>query len=146
MFYGEYAANSFLSDYIDCYWSMQGFIQEEETKIISIYPDGCIDIIVNLGDPIYRPGLAKSLLLSKYVVGAMSNPGSVELTGEVSIFGIRFRPGGAYPFLEIPLKNLTDKVADLLFISKRVARELDSDRLSEALYNLDFSVLDNSLS
>ena len=105
MFYDEYAPNSFLSDYIECYWSMQGVIQEEETKIISIYPDGCVDIIVNLGDPIYRPGMVKSLLPSKYVVGAMSNPVSVELTGEVSIFGIRFKPGGAYPFLEIPIKN-----------------------------------------
>ena len=70
----------------------------------------------------------------------------MELTGEVSIFGIRFRSGGAYPFLEVPLKNLTDKAAGLLHISKRVARELDSDRLSEALYNLDFSALDNCLS
>ncbi|MFC1958611.1 DUF6597 domain-containing transcriptional factor, partial [Chloroflexota bacterium] len=145
MFYEEYAPKSFLFDYLECYWGIQGFVRKEETEITSIFPDGCVDIIINLGDPMYRLGVAKNLLPSKYVVGAMSKPIAVELTGKVKIVGMRFKPGGAYPFLETPIKKLTDKTIDLFSVSEILAEKLASDRLSECLHNLAFSVLENSV-
>jgi AraC-like DNA-binding protein len=63
-----------------------------------VLPDGSNDVIVDLsGDP--RP----------FVVGAMRQAEVVPLAAHVDLLGVRFRPGGAVPFLDVPLHELTDR-------------------------------------
>jgi methylphosphotriester-DNA--protein-cysteine methyltransferase len=52
-------------------------------------------------------------------------------TGRVDLFGIRFHPSGAFPFLRIPLVELTDQVEALDSIVGREAHEM-SDAIAAA--------------
>jgi AraC-like DNA-binding protein len=60
-------------------------------------PDGCADVIAGVA------GSAEPL-----VVGTMRTARVIPLTGAVDLFGVRFRPGCALPFLDTPLHELTD--------------------------------------
>jgi AraC-like DNA-binding protein len=60
-------------------------------------PDGCADVIAGV------TGSAEPL-----VVGPMRSARVVPLSGPVDLFGVRFRPGCALPFLDAPLVELTD--------------------------------------
>jgi hypothetical protein len=40
--------------------------------------------------------------------------------------GIRFHPGGTFPFFRIPMHDLTDKVVELGALSSRFEQELIS--------------------
>lgn len=61
-----------------------------------IVPDGCIDILVSMGEA------------SAHVVGTMTRP---LLSGgrAVATAAVRFRPGGAAPFLGVAAHELTDR-------------------------------------
>jgi AraC-like DNA-binding protein len=77
---------------VECYWSIQG-----PPAIDRILPDGCADIIVDLGTSPHA-----------FVAGTMSTALVTPSAGS-PLFGIRFRPGAAFPFLGAPLRELTDQ-------------------------------------
>lgn len=58
------------------------------------------------------------------VVGTMTRAEHHALGGGVDLLGIRFHPGGAYPFLRIAAEELTDASSDLDQVSRALAREL----------------------
>lgn len=51
-------------------------------------------------------------------------PFVVKPTGTVQVFGIRFAPGGALPFLSVPPGELTDRIVPLDEASRGLEREL----------------------
>jgi hypothetical protein len=63
-----------------------------------VMPDGCIDILVDCaaGAP-------------AVVVGAMTRAQVVVFDAPVQLIAVRFRPGGAVPFLRLPVDELTDQ-------------------------------------
>ena len=63
-----------------------------------VLPDGCADVIAGIDG---LPGPA--------AVGTMRTAAVYPLAGAVDLFGIRFHPGGALPFLGVPLGELTDR-------------------------------------
>jgi AraC-like DNA-binding protein len=66
-----------------------------------VLPDGCIDVMVDLADP----GLL--------VVGTMTRALSVEAGALACLAAVRFRPGGAVPFLRIAAHELTDRSVEV---------------------------------
>jgi AraC-like DNA-binding protein len=85
-----------LEPWIECYWSIQA--ADVPSMASRILPDGCADLIVGIsGHP--RP----------MVVGAMRTAAVFPLVGRIDLFGVRFRPGGAFPFFEVPLGEFTDR-------------------------------------
>jgi AraC-like DNA-binding protein len=84
-----------LAPWVACYWSIRA--TDAPSLPNRVLPDGCADIIVGIsGDP------------QAVVVGAMRTAAVVSLAGRVDMFGVRFRPGGAWPFLGVALGELTD--------------------------------------
>lgn len=79
-----------------------------------VVADGAVDLIVCRGTPVHP--LAASLPGSEprddlgpvYVVGARLVPVCIQLQPGTHLAGIRFRPGGAYPFLGTELSALRD--------------------------------------
>jgi AraC-like DNA-binding protein len=63
-----------------------------------ILPDGCADIIMDLGTSPHA-----------FVVGTMSTALLTPRAEHASLFGIRFRPGAAFPFLGVPMREITDQ-------------------------------------
>jgi len=81
---------------VECYWALTA--EQASPWKSRILPDGSNDLIIDLSaEP--RP----------FVVGAMRRADVVPLSGRVDLLGVRFRPGGALPFLRVPLNQLTDK-------------------------------------
>jgi AraC-like DNA-binding protein len=94
--YAETRPHSSLAPYVACYWSITATDAPAATD--RILPDGCADIIVDLAAEPYA-----------FVVGTMSTALLAPRASRVDLFGIRFRPGGALPFLNVPLREVTDQ-------------------------------------
>ncbi len=89
-------------------------------------PDGCIELIFNLADPFKRYHANNNIELqpATLIAGQMQRFAMIEPTGGIKLFGIRFHPGGAYPFLQLPLNELTDQIINFENIMNRLGREL----------------------
>lgn len=69
---------------------------------LRILPDGCIDLIVNVSEP-----------STSVVVGTMTRAMVFDPPRKVRMAGVRFRPGGAAPFLRVAAEELTDAAVEL---------------------------------
>jgi AraC-like DNA-binding protein len=98
--YTEEAPSADLAPWVACYWSIRADCSAPLPN--RILPDGCVDIVVDLAGEA-RP----------FFVGAMRTAGIAAVAGRVDLFGIRFRPGRALPFVDAPLRELTDRQVDL---------------------------------
>jgi hypothetical protein len=87
------------SQWIECYWQIQSdrVLPEHFNRIL---PNGCIDIIFNLGD---LPSRVEGDLprLRSFVVGQMRKPITVWQDGAIDLVGIRFRLGSACNVLRV---------------------------------------------
>lgn len=124
--YREHAPSPSLADVVQCYWTSRSAAPLVAPHASSVLPDGCMDVIFNLGDP-PLPG-AQDAALRSYVIGAMRTPLQVRMAGTVDLLGIRFRPGGAAAFVRAPAGELTDRSVALREFWRRTAE------LEERLY------------
>jgi AraC-like DNA-binding protein len=93
--YREIIPHRALRPFVDRLWMISPDAGVGEPRLV--LPDGCIDLMVNLDD-----GRAE-------VVGTMTRALAVEAGELGSIAAVRFRPGGAVPFLRIAADELTDR-------------------------------------
>ena len=77
-----------------------------------VLPDGCMDVLFSLGGP-PREETAAGAPPARYVVGAMTRPLDVRHAGALDLVGVRFRPGAAPGFVDVPAGELTDGIAPL---------------------------------
>ena len=82
-----------------------------------ILPDGTMALIINLGD---SQSLCASddldrhtLFHHSWISGERTTPIVIDESGYVHLVGIRFRAGGAWPFLGMPLREFSDQVVEL---------------------------------
>ena len=116
--YAEEAPSAALAPWVACYWTMHA--RDASPVTSRVLPDGCADVIVDLSA---RP--------DPYVVGTMRRALVVPFAGRVDMFGVRFRPGGALPFLGASLAELCDRRVPLDALWGGVAGEL-ADALASA--------------
>jgi AraC-like DNA-binding protein len=101
-----------------------------------LIPDGAIEIIVDLGErskKLYADErTAKAVDFRRaWISGMRSRPIIIEAQQDASLLIIRFRPGGATPFLRFASEGIADLVASLDDVLGRVA-ELLRERVLEA--------------
>lgn len=137
--YREHAPSAALSDLVQCYWTSRSAAPLGAAQVTRVLPDGCMDIIFNLGDP-PRADASPEHALRSFVVGAMRTPLEVRSSGAVDMLGVRFRPGGAAAFVGPPAGELTDRAADLRDLW-RDAREVE-ERLHDAPPRLRIALLE----
>lgn len=102
-----------LADVVQCCWIQRGwFAPASAPTLARVLPDGCMDIIVSLGDA-PQPLDASPQSSRAFVVGTMTRRQIFVLEGRVDMIAIRFRPGGARPFLSVPAHELVDLSAPL---------------------------------
>jgi AraC-like DNA-binding protein len=107
MLYKEFAPRPELATYIDAYWSVQGIGQT--MSLNKILPDGCVDIILNLGEAL---GDMKSG--NAYLIGAMTTPIENRVSPETKLMGVRFKPAGFWAFYQFSsLHEITDTDVEL---------------------------------
>ena len=91
-----------LASYIDAYWSVNGAGHGPVTN--RILPDGCVDIIFNLGedDEVMKSGKA-------YLVGTMTRAFDTTVSPGSRLVGIRFKPAAFAAFYKFSsLHEITD--------------------------------------
>jgi AraC-like DNA-binding protein len=113
--YRELRAHGELGQYVECFW----FLEEGAgTKgagcpVERLLPIGSIEVVLHRRSPFrqWSPEGAPQRLAPGVVAGQLTGPLYIQPEGPIATMGIRFRPGGAYPFLGLPLDALTDRLA-----------------------------------
>lgn len=95
----EYRPPAALAPYVECFWSRGLAEPDEAYGTHRVLPDGCLDIIFSGRRAV--------------VVGAMTRPLLIPARGVETVLGVRFLPGMATAFLQVPAAALTDIVAPL---------------------------------
>lgn len=121
-----------LQPYIYAYWQ----VAWEKTSAASgwILPDGCLDVLLNLGTTMLnRRGPHYDLPSgSLTLIGSLTRPVRVDYACGNVAFGIRFKPAGLRYFMAIPLQHTQDELIDLTAFAPTFAQHLLSERLLEA--------------
>ncbi|MFT3775921.1 MAG: helix-turn-helix transcriptional regulator [Minicystis sp.] len=101
--YREIEPHPALRPFVDRLWTNTGAEPGNDTHPAPrrILPDGCIDVLLHLADG----GRA-------VVVGTMTQPFLAPAVASGPIAAVRFRPGGAAPFLRLSAHELTDRHVD----------------------------------
>lgn len=116
--YTELIPNNWAAQYIEAYWIQSNSFKNEIN--VTVLPDGCTDIIL-----LFNNNRCKQL-----VVGCMTRPKVVYLKPSELMFGIRFKPGCAIPFLNISIKEITDKTVSLMEIRDFDINSITPDLIS----------------
>ena len=113
-------------------WAVRGTPAYTREKVL---PNGAVELIINLGSA--HKVVSKvdyrqfDLYRESWVVGMQEEYIIIEALREFDLIGIRFWPGGAYPFLRFPVSELTNRVVESDLIFGPLAREM-RERLLEA--------------
>jgi AraC-like DNA-binding protein len=83
-----------LSRFVDFFWLAEGYTQTHRAE--AVLPTGCVDLILSLDE---QPE-------ADVIAGARSQSIVIDTSRALSFIGVRFRPGGAFPFLPLPLGEL----------------------------------------
>jgi len=110
--YTETRPASDLCRYVRCYWRLESPSAGRAERIV---PDGCPEIVFNLGDPFLRTrecgrGREQDVCL---VVGQLRTSIFIEPSGRVDLFGVRLEPAGLRAVFGCPARELTDVDAPL---------------------------------
>jgi AraC-like DNA-binding protein len=108
MVYREFAPDAVLQPYIDAYWLVDG--SEGPPFVNRILPDGCIDIIYNLGEDSKTENGAINFQNEKvYLLGTMTRYKHSEVRDGSRLLGIRFKPGAFLCFYKFsPLSEIVN--------------------------------------
>jgi AraC-like DNA-binding protein len=102
-----------LNQWIQFVWISKG---ENDTTKSKILPNGVIELILNFGNK--QKTLNKDTLQTDryfkdyWVAGLQSSPIIIQSLTDTNLIGIRFLPGGAYPFFKFPVSKLSDTVVE----------------------------------
>jgi AraC-like DNA-binding protein len=135
-----------LNSYIDHITYLDGPAPYPREKI---FPTPWLTMHINLGDPFCayetdRPAPFGSYTHS-WVVGLRSAYHTVDWPTRLKCFLIDFKPGGAYPFLTVPLDELRREVVLLDALWGRSASELHERLATAPTLSSQFTLLEQAL-
>ena len=104
-----------LDNYLECLFHFEGY--KPEHSIEKLVPDGSINIIIELDGKerhVYdNETLSPKKTYSKaWLSGMHKDYISISALPDSELFVIRFKPGGCFPFLKIPVEEINDQVMD----------------------------------
>jgi AraC-like DNA-binding protein len=123
MRYREYRPGPALAPFVRVVWTLEH--TGESPAADRIFPDGCMEVVFHLGQPFQaldeagRPWVQPGALL----VGQMTRALRVWPSPQARVVGIRFHPGGAFPFLRRAQHELTGTLPALADAWPALARE-----------------------
>ena len=108
MHYEERAPAGELRHYVRAVWRLTAAAGEIPPQLVS--PDGAVAVIACLADPLVDAKGTARPLPAVTVDAALTEPLTLTASGRCEVVGIRFQPGGAYPFLLVEPPELLGKV------------------------------------
>lgn len=106
--YREYPLAPPLSEFVECVWTLSAPRRPLDAAPEPIFPDGCVEVIVQLDERArsLRESGRLELQPSAFLIGPLRGPLLLDPAGSMRTFGIRFRPGRAAPFLPFGVDRL----------------------------------------
>ncbi|HKE01171.1 MAG TPA: AraC family transcriptional regulator [Planctomycetota bacterium] len=141
--YRERAPHPFLAPWVRCLWSLRG--APSPGALERVLPDGCMEWVFHLGEPFRIQDEAGRLApqTSALLVGATTRAIVLAPSRDVDVVAIRFRPGGAAPFVRAPATRWRDDVVPLDASGDRGLEELER-RLRETPAERRLDVLEGA--
>ena len=136
-----------LGDFVERLWLLNDVPPHSKERIV---PSGTIEMVINLHEDelrIYDPAQPERCkrFSGAVVSGTYSGPFVIDTREHVSVIGMHFRPGGAFPFLGTEAGELADAHVDLEALWGTSAKEL-RERLCIAKTPAErFSLLEKAL-
>lgn len=132
MIYKQFNPHPALAGYIAAYWTAKG--DGIELKKEKILPDGCVDIIFNLGADCKTANGTYTLHNEKvYLVGTTTRFIEVNMNTDTKLWGIRFKPAAFSVFFKFgSLDKVTDKT---VAFEKKLLPDLKTIQYSTAYLN-----------
>jgi AraC-like DNA-binding protein len=126
MYYREIQPIPFLAAFVECFWTLESDAGAEPAQPERLLPDGCVELILNFGERFreHKKDGRQEHQPRHLLVGQMTQPVLISATGSVELLGIRFHPGGTFPFFRIPMRELTNQVVDLEALAKEFQHDL----------------------
>jgi AraC-like DNA-binding protein len=135
-----------LSDYIEDFYYLDGPTPYPRQKVL---PVASSNLMINLGKSfdVYRPNQEKPFITctNSWWVGVWDTYHSVDWPPNVRLYGVHFKPGGAYPFLRFPLAEMNRQVVPLDAIWGLHAFELRERLHAAQTVKAGFALLERQL-
>lgn len=107
--YKEFNPHPSLASIVKYYW-----IEKDRTESERILPDGCVIVLINLGDDIQISNKQSSHTISSgCVIGPHEKYIEISNTGRRHLIGIKFRVGKSYNFLNFAVSKITNDIYEL---------------------------------
>lgn len=111
------------NEWVQFVWISKG---ENDTTKSRILPNGVIELIINFGHK-QKTLKAGTLQTDKYfidywVAGIQTKPLFIQSLTDTNLVGIRFLPGGSYPFFKFPVSTLSDKVVEADWMAEELEK------------------------
>jgi AraC-like DNA-binding protein len=134
----EYKPDKALVKYIDAYWTTStDSLHTPGPKII--YPDGCSELVVNLGkNTLYLNGTGALKPGVIYLGGTLRGPVTFTSMPDSKFYGIRFKPGGFGTFFRMPLGEATGQFIELSLKELTFISNCEDPQVTTALANAFF--------
>jgi AraC-like DNA-binding protein len=97
--YREFTPAAVLQPYIECYWTREAAVTPVEHRVL---PDGCIDLLIEEAE-----GQSRAIVVGTMTKAILVNGGPTRFSG------VRFKPGGAHAFFELPMSALTNATVNI---------------------------------
>lgn len=120
--------NKVLQKFIQYFWIVKHNLNGSRISNPVLIPENFFDIILNFGSPYQWKDKQNNTILIKgsHLVGIRNKPFTIEHFGNIDFVAIRFYPNGLYPFIKIPLSELTCKPFNLQDVIGVFANELEN--------------------
>jgi AraC-like DNA-binding protein len=110
-----------LNKWIQYIWISSG---EKDTTKSKVLPNGAIELIINFGDKQKildeKTLTTKSTFKDYWIAGLQTHPIIIQSVYDTNLLGIRFLPGGAYPFFKFPINRISDLVIEADWLKKEL--------------------------
>jgi len=104
--------------------------------------------MINLGDSFHLRELEQTTLIEchdSWVMGLWEKPHVVQYPQETRLFGVHFKPNGAYPFLQMPLTLLHNQIVPLDTIWGSLASDIQEQLATAPTVQAGFALLEQFL-
>jgi AraC-like DNA-binding protein len=139
-----------LGNFVEMLWLQEGRATNPANKRETIVPDGSAELVINLSEDAARVFDFDDYNAARKFSGAVfSGPHSVPFvipaTDDRCLIGAHFTPGGAFPFLAMPLEEVRNEQVELDALFGRSVRELRDRLLSVKIAAQRFAILEDFL-
>lgn len=127
--YRQYYPSIQLADFIECYWVLQApprFMDVPDRLI----PGGRVELILNFGSPAHWLITADNPQGTRQqgpvIMGQRNQVFYVKSTGESSMLGLRFKPGGLAAFTKAPVSDLLNMLLPAELLLGKAVKSLET--------------------